>query len=177
VGERKTFTLNKTPHVADLGDGLELHFLAEVMGDEFLEGYVRLQEAYRSITLGTTGGDEGMDVESAVGIVRELRAFLFSLLMPESKEIFSRFVVTQRGKELGAYLTREEAEAAADEVPGLSTVRDDSLQLPLRALMEILEWIAGLYGGAQRPTGPSTASSSPSRRGTKRGTATSASKA
>ncbi|WP_413808110.1 hypothetical protein [Streptomyces sp. OE57] len=175
MGERRSFTLNKTPHVAELGDGLELHFQPEVMGDEFLEGYVQLQETYRGLGEGSANDLSGMDFGKAAEIIRELRGFLFNLLMPESKEMFSRFVVLKGGQEAGAYLTREEAESAAEGVTG-ATVRDESLQLPLRVLMEILEWIAELYGGGQRPTGSSTASSSPSPRGTRRGTATSRSK-
>jgi hypothetical protein len=174
VGERRSFALNKTPHVADLGD-VELKFQAEVMGDEFLEGYVNLQAAYKGLGTGTGNDGAGMDLGQAAGIIRELRSFLCNLLIPESKAVFSRFVVLKGGKETGAYLTREEAVSAAEGVKG-ATVRDDSLQLPLRVLMEILEWIATLYGGEARPTGSSTASSSPSRRGTRRGTATSASK-
>lgn len=174
MGERRSFTLNKTPHVADLGD-VELKFQPEVMGDEFLEGYVQLQESYRGLGAGSPNDPSGMDLGKAAEIIRELRGFLFKLLMPESKEVFSRFVVVKAGKEEGAYLTREEAVGAAGDVKG-ATVRDESLQLPLRVLMEILEWIATLYGGDARPTGSSTASSSPSRRGTRRGTATSASK-
>ncbi|MFI1954795.1 hypothetical protein ACH437_23605 [Streptomyces xinghaiensis] len=146
------------------------------MGDEFLEGYVQLQEAYRGLGAGSTNDAAGMDLGKAAEIIRELRAFLFNLLMPESKEVFSRFVVLKGGRELGAYLTREEAAAAAEDITGPTTIRDESLQLPLRVLMEILEWVAELYGGQQRPTGSSTVSSSPSRRGTRRGTATSPSK-
>lgn len=175
MGERRTFALNKTPHVAELGDGLELKFQPEVMGDEFLDGYVALQDTYKGLGVGAGNDAAGMDLGKAAEIIRELRGFLCNLLIPESKERFSRFVVIKGGKETGAYLTREEAESAAGTVKG-STVRDDSLQLPLRVLMEILEWIATLYGGAERPTGSSTASSSPSRRGTRRGTANSASK-
>ncbi|MFM9594077.1 hypothetical protein ACKI16_24000 [Streptomyces scabiei] len=174
MGERRSFALNKTPHVADLGD-VELKFQPEVMGDEFLEGYVNLQEAYKGLSGGGGNDGAGMDLGQAAGIIRELRTFLCKLLIPESKEVFSRFVVSKAGKELSVHLTREEAESAADGAKG-ATVRDESLQLPLRVLMEILEWIATLYGGDARPTGSSTASSSPSRRGTRRGTATSASK-
>jgi hypothetical protein len=174
VGERRSFALNKTPHVADLGD-VELKFQPEVMGDEFLEGYVNLQAAYQGLSGGVGNDGAGMDLEQAAGIIRELRTFLLNLLLPESKEVFSRFVVLAGGKEVSVHLTRTSAEIAADGVKG-ATVRDESLQLPLRVLMEILEWIATLYGGDARPTGSSTASSSPSRRGTRRGTATSASK-
>lgn len=176
MGERRQFTINKSPHVAELGDGLELHFLPEVAGDEFLEGYVRLQEAYRGLGDASANDAAGMDFSAVAGTIRDLRSFLFSLLMPESRKMFTRFVVVKAGVEEGAYLTREEAEGAAEEAEG-ATVRDDSLQLPLRVLMEILEWVAELYGGGQRPTGSSTASSSPSPRGTRRGTANSPSRA
>ncbi|MCF3960608.1 hypothetical protein [Streptomyces fuscigenes] len=175
MGERKTFTLNTSPHVAELGEGLELHFVPEVMGDEFLEGYVQLQEATRGI--GGTGpdGTGGMDMEKAVAVIRDLRGFLFKLLMPESQEVFSRFVVVKGGREVSAHVQEDEAEAAAAGLKA-ATVRDESLKLPMRVLMELMEWVAQIYGGGARPTGSSTASSSPLPRGTRRGTATSASK-
>lgn len=176
MGERRSFTLNRTPHVAELGDGLELKFQAEVMGDEFLEGYVALQETYRDIGVDARNDASNLDFSKAAGIIRELRTFIHGLLIPESQEVFSRFVVSQAGKELSVHHTRYQADAAAEAVTGPTTVRDESLQLPLRVLMEILEWVAELYGGQQRPTGSSTGSSSPSRRGTRRGTATSPSK-
>ncbi|MET9818343.1 hypothetical protein [Streptomyces sp. NPDC006355] len=175
MGERRTFTINRTPHVADLGDGLELHFVPEIAGDEFLEGYVQLQEAYKGLGSASTDDAASVDLGKVGGIVKDLRAFLLGMMMPESKEVFSRFVVVKAGKEQGVYLSRAAAENAAEGVKG-ATVRDDSLQLSLRVLMEILEWVATLYGGGQRPTGSSTASSSPSRTGTRRGTATSRSR-
>jgi hypothetical protein len=178
VGQRKTFTLNTEPHVAELGGGLELKFQPEVMGDTFLEGYVRLQDAYRGISAGVSPDGGTLEPAAARNIVRELRAFLHGLLIPESQEVFSRYAVLKGGKVHSVYQDPDQAALAADEVGKTATVRDDSLQLPLRALMEILEWVSTLYGGndGARPTGPSTASSSRSPRAGRRGTGTSPSK-
>jgi hypothetical protein len=178
VGQRKTFTLNTEPHVAELGNGLELKFQPEVMGDAFLEGYVRLQEAYRGISGGLKGDGEGMDPAVARNIIRESRRFLHGVLLPESQEVFSRYVVVKGGKAHGVYQDPDRAAEAAAELGKTAEVRDDSVQLPLRALMEILEWVGTLYGGndGARPTGPSTASSSRSPRAGRRGTGSSPSK-
>jgi hypothetical protein len=177
---RKQFTLNRTPHIAELGDDMELHFVPEVMGDEFLEGFVRLQQAYRS--LGQGRSDEEMDAGQIRALVKDLRDFLHQLLVPESQQVFSRYVVLtpQAGdvlKEAGVYQSRAQADNAAEALPG-ATVRDESLQLPTRVLMELMEWAAELYGGADgaRPTGSSNGSASPSRSRGARGTASSRSK-
>jgi hypothetical protein len=175
---RKQFALNRTPHVAQLGDDLELHFVPEVMGDEFVEGYVQLQDAIRRLGLGGSSAEDiaGADLEGIKGIVQDLRAFITKLLVPESRDLFARFVVVQDGEEVGVFHYRKEAEEDAERREG-ATVRDDSFPLPLRVLMELLEWISELYGGAgARPTGSSTASSSPSRRAGRRGTDSSPSK-
>ncbi|WP_369387929.1 hypothetical protein AB5J72_10195 [Streptomyces sp. CG1] len=51
---RRQSTLNTEPHVAELGD-VELKFVPEVMGDEFLDGYAALIERQRE--LGAGAGD------------------------------------------------------------------------------------------------------------------------
>ncbi|MEU8102898.1 hypothetical protein AB0C18_04130 [Nonomuraea muscovyensis] len=48
---RRIFQLNTVPHVAEIGDDVELLFKPEVMGDEYLDGWERLQETYRRIDL------------------------------------------------------------------------------------------------------------------------------
>jgi hypothetical protein len=80
---RKQFTINKEPHVAVIGDDLELQFLPEVMGDEFLEKYGAMQDAYKDLGV-DLNNMTGLDVDTLRGAVRILREFLAGLMLPES---------------------------------------------------------------------------------------------
>lgn len=177
----RQFSIRTEPHIAQVGD-TELRFVPEVMGTEFLDEYERLRETQKRAGVGL---DEA-DPDELRRVTAALRRFLARFMLPESQEVFSRFAVVEGGKEVAAYVTREEAEehaAGLNARPGIKgvTVRDDSMLLPDRILVAMLEWTAELYGsgsGAEgRPTGPSSASASRSPKAGRRGTATSRSKA
>ncbi|MFD8820872.1 hypothetical protein ACFV1C_00635 [Streptomyces sp. NPDC059605] len=170
---RKSFTLNTEPHVAELGD-VELHFVPEVMGDEFLDGYARIIELNGQFKE-KPGGVEEVDAGQLRHLITELRAFLAALMVPESRARFSRYVVTKAGKAVEAYTDRAEAEAKAAGLKG-ATVLDESMQLPQRVLMELLEWCSEIYGGGRPPTSSTGSAAASPPRGN-RGTATSPSKA
>lgn len=79
---RKSFALRTEPHVAEIGD-VELLFRPEVMGDEFLDGYVRLREAQKRVD------SEGSDLEALREVSRVMREFLAGLMLPESAATFA----------------------------------------------------------------------------------------
>lgn len=155
----KQFTLNTEPHVAQVGD-VELKFQPEVYGDEFLDAYERLQEAHKRI---------GVDVSNLSGVepaklrstVRSLRGFLASLMLPESAAVIARWDVVSNGKVIGTYSDPEEAEEHVGRVKG-AELRDESMRLPDRVLVQLLEWAVELYGGNRPPT--SSTGSSPASR-------------
>ncbi|MGW1352841.1 hypothetical protein ACWCQE_26765 [Streptomyces sp. NPDC002409] len=171
---RKSFAFNTEPHVAELGD-VELHFVPEVMGDEFLDGYARIIELQQQFKEKPGGGIEEVDADQLRHLITELRAFLAALMVPESRARFNRYVVTKAGKAVEAYTDRAEAEAKAASLKG-ATVLDESMQLPQRVLMELLEWCSDIYGGGRPPTSSTGSAAASPPRGT-RGTATSPSKA
>jgi hypothetical protein len=170
---RKSFTLNNEPHIAELG-GTELAFVPEVMGDEFLDGYASLIEQQRGIGAGS-GDLSGVSADQLRGIVAELRSFLAKLMMPHSRDLFSRYVVVKAGKTVGTYTDRAEADEHAAGLKG-ATVEDESMQLPTRVLMELLEWVAEIYGGGRPPTSSNGSAPASPPRGT-RGTGNSPSRA
>ncbi|WP_327188049.1 hypothetical protein [Streptomyces sp. NBC_01334] len=46
----KDFAVRTEPHVANLGALGELHFIPEVFGDEFLDGYTQVQAAQAALS-------------------------------------------------------------------------------------------------------------------------------
>ncbi|WP_329368696.1 hypothetical protein OG896_24465 [Streptomyces sp. NBC_00669] len=76
---------------------------------------------------------------------------------------------------------REAIAATRDFLAGLmlpeSAERFGATPLPNRVVTGLFEWTMELYGGGERPTGSSSASSTPSARAGTRGTANSRSKA
>ncbi|PWI15946.1 hypothetical protein DI272_18595 [Streptomyces sp. Act143] len=159
----KDFAVRTEPHVANLGALGELHFVPEVFGDEFLDGYSRIQEAQALI-----GGEQDltkMDPTALRDVYSSMRSFLGRLMTPESAERFLRFEVIKGGKTVDHFRSREDADAKAAELGGTARVEDKSLRLPDRVLVELLEWTTELYGGGNdRPTTPSSGSSRASRR-------------
>jgi hypothetical protein len=158
----RTFTLNTEPHIAVVGD-VELKFQPEVYGDEFLDAYERLQEANRRLGVDVTNLS-GVDPAKLRATVRSLRGFLARLMLPESAPIIARWDVVSKGKVLGTYTDPEEAEEHVARVKG-AELRDESMRLPDRVLVQLLEWAVELYGGGngQRPPTSSTGSSPASR--------------
>ncbi|MGW1501194.1 hypothetical protein ACWCQW_21885 [Streptomyces mirabilis] len=171
----KDFSVRTEPHVANLGDLGALHFVPEVFGDEFLDGYTKVQEAQAAL------GDETdltkLEPGTLRGVYGSMRAFLGTLMTPESAEKFLCFEVIKGGKVVAHFRSRAEAEKRAGELTGAARVEDKSMRLPDRVLVELLEWVTELYGGADRPTGPSSGSSRASRRAGTRGKGSSPSKA
>lgn len=176
---KKSFALNKDPHVADV-DGTEFLFQPEVMGDEFIDAYTQLREA-QSLVNGSKDGNEeaNIDPDAVRTAARALRTFLADLMLPESAAEFSKCDVVKAGKVLQTFPDRDEAEAYAAKVKGGKAKVVDHLRLPSRVLVDLMEWTTDLYSGgsAKRPptsSGGSVKASPP--RGT-RGTAISPSKA
>ncbi|WP_030236752.1 hypothetical protein [Streptomyces sp. NRRL S-350] len=158
----RTFALNTVPHVAEIGPH-KLSFEPEVYGDEFLDAYEKLRnsQAELGVDLNDLGNVEPAKLRQVVG---SLRVFLASLMLPESAAVFARWDVVAGGVAVGSYSEPGLAAKAAAEQEG-ATVKDESLRLPDRVLVELLEWAVELYGGGARPTGLSSGSAqaSPSR--------------
>jgi len=174
---RKSFALNREPHVADLGDGTELHFVPEVYGDLFLDAYAELQDAQAA--LGAEDGElSELSGDKLRGLYGAIRKYLTKMMTEESAEVFSRYEVRKGGEVVEVFRDRAEADAYCEGVGAGARVDDKSLRLPDRVLIEIMEWSITLYGGGQkRPTGPSKGSSAGSRKTGTSGRATSRSKA
>ncbi|MFF5968285.1 hypothetical protein ACFY64_32085 [Streptomyces collinus] len=171
----KDFAVRTEPHIARLGELGELHFVAEVFGDEFLNGYHRVTEAQAAV-----GGQEDltkMDPAVLRQVYGSMREFLGSLMTQESAERWLRFEVIKAGKVVDHFRSRAKAEEKAAELGGTARVEDKSMRVPDRVLLELLEWSVELYGGGNdRPTTPSSGSSRASRRAGTPGKASSRSK-
>ncbi|MFD6936260.1 hypothetical protein ACFWAP_08925 [Streptomyces goshikiensis] len=153
---KKKFSLNTQPHEAEIGD-VTLQFQPEVMGDEFLDTYSRLQETMQRLNVDLTDM-ASVDLSQVRETTQALRVFLARLMLPESAAQFVSWdVLSAAGKVLSSHRTPEEAQEAADG-KAKSTVVDNGLRLPDRVLVELLEWVVELYGGGQRPPTSSNAS-------------------
>ncbi|MEU7323431.1 hypothetical protein ABZ682_23195 [Streptomyces griseoviridis] len=171
----KDFAVRTEPHVARLGDLGELHFVPEVFGDEFLDGYNQIQDAQRS--LGNEDDLTKMEPEALRKVYGSMRDFLGRFLTAESDERWRRFEVVKASKVVGHFRTRAEADERAAALGGTARVQDESMRVPDRILVELLEWTTELYGGGNdRPTTPSSGSSRASRRAGTPGKASSRSK-
>ncbi|MFJ5037935.1 hypothetical protein [Streptomyces parvulus] len=177
---QKSFALRTEPHVASIGDDLELHFTAEVYGDQFLDAYAELQEAQKAI------GANGADTSKLTGdqlrkLYAAIRTYLLKMMTEESANRFFRFEVTVNGKVEEVFQDGAEAELYCARLGAGARVLDKSVRLPDRVLIELMEWTIELYGGGTgeeaRPTTPSKGSSAGSKRTGTRGKAPSRSKA
>lgn len=170
----RDFAVRTEPHVANLTGLGTLEFVPEVFGDEFLDGYAKVQSAQAAIS-----GEQDltkMDPAALRGIYQNIREFLASLMTPESGDRFLRFEVINGGKVVDHFRTRVAAEEKAAELG--ARVEDKGMRVPDRVLMELMEWTTELYGGGNdRPTTPSSGSSRASRRAGTPGKASSPSKA
>jgi hypothetical protein len=171
----RDFAVRTEPHVARLGELGELHFVPEVFGDEFLDGYHRIQAAQEAV-----GGQDDltkMDSATLRQVYGSMREFLGSLMTPESADRWIRFEVIKAGKVVDHFRSRAAAEARVLELGGTARVEDKSMRVPDRVLMDLLEWTVELYGGGNdRPTTPSSGSSRASRKAGTPGKAASRSK-
>jgi len=158
---RKQFTIRTEPHVAEVA-GVELTFVPEVYGDEFLDAYTALQEAQKAAGVDLTDL-ANVDADKIRDVTRSLRTFLNQFKTPDSPPLLVRYDVVKGAKTLESYESRDEADKHAAKTAG-ATVVDASLRLPDRVLVELLEWVVGLYGGdeEERPPTSSTDSSSAS---------------
>ncbi|CAL9613654.1 hypothetical protein SUDANB1_05680 [Streptomyces sp. enrichment culture] len=156
---RKSFALNTEPHEAAIGD-IVLKFIPEVYGDEFLDAYIQLRDAQKSVG----GGGENADPAELRQAMASLRAFLADLMTEESRVLFTRVDVVKGGEVLETFQSWDEAETYAEGVVGGASVVQH-LRLPARVLTELMEWVAELYGGgtSNRPTGRSSGSPQPRR--------------
>ncbi|MGD9485747.1 hypothetical protein WDH52_21255 [Streptomyces sp. TRM70308] len=141
----KKFALNTQPHVAEIGDDVTLYFRPEVMGDEFLDSYGRLQETQKFLNVDLSDA-ASVDLSHVRQVNVELRVFLASLMLPESAEEFARWEVQVGGKTVSSHGEPEVARKAAEGRKG-ATVVDAGLRLPDRVLVELMEWVVELYGG------------------------------
>ncbi|MEV5677075.1 hypothetical protein [Streptomyces sp. NPDC052179] len=163
----KSFAINRTPHVAEIGEELELRFQPEVMGDEFMDAYQQLRTAQQQsgVDLDDLTGVDGTDLRR---VTRAVRVFLGGLMLPDSAELMLRLDVEVDGAVVESFQDLDAALARAGELEGGRVV--DGLRLPERVLMELVNWVIELYSGGQRPptssTGSSTASRPPGTRGT-----------
>ncbi|GAA2948122.1 hypothetical protein ACFPN0_15320 [Kitasatospora cinereorecta] len=147
---KKTFQLHTEPHVAEIGD-VELLFVPEVMGDEFLDNYERLREAQTSIGVDVSDLNK-VEPAKLRQVVGSLRLFLARLMVEESAERFARWDVVVAGKTVSTHGDPDLAAVAAAKRKN-ATVVDKSMRLPDRVLVELLEWAVELYGGGgSRPT-------------------------
>ncbi|MFJ3545483.1 hypothetical protein ACIPQH_25345 [Streptomyces rubiginosohelvolus] len=169
----KSFALNTEPHVAAIGD-TELLFQPEVMGDDFMDGYVGLRDAQQAIGV-DIDNLESLDSQAIRNIAVALREFLARLMLPESAELITRLQVSQAGKTLDTFTDRAQAEAFAATVEGDTRITY-VLRLPDRVLTELMEWTVELYSGGKRPPTSSSGSARQSRRSGTRGTGVSPSR-
>ncbi|MEU6497087.1 hypothetical protein ABZ890_43145 [Streptomyces sp. NPDC046984] len=129
----KLFSFNTQPHVAKLGDSAELHFIPEVFGDQFLDGYKKIQDAREKIS-GQTDLT-ALSSEELRSLYAAMRTFLAGLMTPESAAKFLRFEVIKGGKTVADFRSRDEANAHAAGLAG-ARVEDKSMRLPDRVLTE-----------------------------------------
>lgn len=151
---RRQFMLNTEPHVAEIGTDLELLFQPEIYGDEFLTHYEVLREAQGSVGVDVTDLSE-VEGDKLRQAAVALRVFLGRLMLPESANKFARWDVVAGGKPVASYNDPEEAARDAKKRKTTAKVRDASIKLPDRVIVELLEWALILYGGGDRPNGSS----------------------
>lgn len=170
----KQISLNTEPHVAEVGPH-RLLFQPEIFGDQFLDSFSRLQEVQKQFSGAELTAMSGDQVRI---LYQEMRAFLARLMTPESAEEFISFEVVWGDDRSGPYSSREAAQQFADALGDDAKVVDRSILLPDRVLVELMEWVVELYGGAgARPTGSSSGSARSSSKGGRAGKAASRSRA
>ncbi|WP_434593244.1 hypothetical protein [Streptomyces sp. A5-4] len=152
---KKQFALNTTPHEAEIGD-VVLQFQPEVMGDQFLDNYSRIQETSKRLNIDLTDMSS-VDLSAVKETTQSLRVFLANLMLPDSAEQFARWDVRVGQKVVSSHREPEAAHEAAGARKNAEVI-DAGMRLPDRVLVELLEWVVELYGGGQRPPTSSNAS-------------------
>ncbi|MFH8577111.1 hypothetical protein [Streptomyces zaomyceticus] len=173
----RKFALNRQPHEAEIGDDTTLLFQPEVLGDDFLDAYGRLQETTKKLNVDLSDASN-VDLSQVREANVALRVFLASLMLPESAGEFARWEVRTGEKVISSHGTPQEAQEAAAGRKGATKVVDAGLRFPDRVLVDLMEWVVELYGGAggQRPPTSSNDSATASQRPTPRGRAVSPSR-
>lgn len=155
----KKFAINTEPHVAEIGDDYQLLFRPEVMGDEFLDAWARLQQTLQDLGI-DEGNLRGAPAEKLRLANRAVRVFLRTFMLEDSARLYAWWEVRDKaGKIVAGYGDPVEAEAAAAKLKG-ATVTDAGLVLPDRVQTQLLAWIQEVYG--QRPPTSSPGSATPS---------------
>lgn len=161
---KKTIKINTEPHECEVGPHTLL-FQPEIYGDDFLDNYSQLQEIQKEFSGADLNEVSGTRLR---GLYTEMRAFLARLMTDECADRFNRFEVHAEGKPVVAFRTREGADAHAEKIGATDRIKDESIRLPDRVLVELMEWVVELYGSGEgsgsRPTGSSSASARASSR-------------
>ncbi|MGC4947697.1 hypothetical protein ACLQ2N_16065 [Streptomyces sp. DT224] len=176
---RKSITLNTEPHVVEIGD-IELLFEPEVMGDEFVEAFSDFREAVLTANGVDLDDMETLTPENLRTVASGMRTFLARLMLPDSAALFTRVdVVAGDGEVLASFQDWDEAQAFVDGLTEQTGKARWGLRLPDRVIVEIMEFVVGLYGGGadQRPPTSPSASAGGSRKAGRRGTGVLPSKA
>ncbi|KAA9379604.1 hypothetical protein F5972_08080 [Microbispora cellulosiformans] len=156
---RQKFALNTEPHVAEIGDDIELLFKPEVTGEEFLAAHERLQQAQAQLTDGD-GQDRSVAEQARVANLA-VKLFLAGFMLPKSALVFARWEVRDpTGQVVLSTGDPGEAERHAAKVDG-AQVADVGMALPDRVLLALTNWVTEVYGGG-RPTGLSGGSATAS---------------
>lgn len=156
---KKQFSLNSEPHEAEVGD-VTLRFVPEIMGDEYLDTYERLQEKLAEVNLDSENLQAG-DISAVRQTNAAVRVFLASLMLPESAAEFARWDVVEGDTVVSSHRSPEEAQEASRQG---TRVVDASMRLPDRVVVELMEWVIELYSGGRRPPTSSTGSAAASPR-------------
>lgn len=90
---RRKFEVGKEPHVAEIGDDVELKFVPELVTSELIEPLKALQQAQKRI-LGQN--PEQIDVELTQENVVAMRDLLGALMLPDSAEAFASMTLPDR---------------------------------------------------------------------------------
>ncbi|MFI7467404.1 hypothetical protein [Nonomuraea sp. NPDC049646] len=156
---KQKFAINTEPHVAEIGDDIELLFKPETMGDEFLDAWHSLQETYRGLGIDPANiKDSPADVLRIAGTA--VRRFIAGFMLPDSARLYAWWEVQDKtGKVVFDTGDPDEAATHAEKLKG-ATVVDVGLKLPERIHIQLMQWLMEVYG--QRPTMPSPASATPS---------------
>lgn len=168
------FAFNTEPHVATVG-GTPFEFQPEVMGDEFLDAYEEFRDGQKEETGVDVENLDGADAQQLRKITRALRVFLARLMLPDSAEFFLRLEVVRGAEVLETFTDLEEAQAYAEKAGDGARVQN-AFRCPDRILIQLLDWVVGLYSGGRRPPTSSTGSATTPSRAGRRGTGTSRSR-